>query len=171
MMTLHASRRFVVPPATVVVEEEVVPIVVHSTTPLMPSTQTSRGSSSTHSVIVEVPYVYRGRFERAVSAVESDTGAHLTVLGSNRETGLCPILVKGPVPAVDAARERLNQVLVLPMDCSMHCYGNPSTGLVCVFFFCFPCALTDLAGRHGQPHGGGTRGPLDCQKRLVYLCG
>ena len=60
--------------------------------------------------IVEVPHVYRGRFERAVRAVESDTGARLTVLGTNRDTGLCPILVTGPPPAVDAARERLDQV-------------------------------------------------------------
>lgn len=114
-MTLHASRRFleydVLPSATVAVEEVIVPIVVHSTTP---STPIVRGSSAL-SVIVEVPHVYRGRFERAVSAVESDTGAHLTVLGSNRETGLCPIVVKGPIPAVDAARERLNQVLLVLM--------------------------------------------------------
>ena len=59
--------------------------------------------------------MYRGRFERALCAVETDTGARITVLGTNRDTGLCPIVVAGRPPAVAAARERLEQVLPLSM--------------------------------------------------------
>jgi hypothetical protein len=121
-------------------------------------------------VIVEVPHVYRGRFERAVGAVESDTGARLTVLGTNRDTGLCPILVTGPSDGVEAARERLHQACA----CALHpsCTVRPCHGLSRLCLCCCSALwLADLAGRHEQPHCGGSRGTTDCHRRLVHLCG
>lgn len=63
-------------------------------------------------VCVEVPEVYRARFERAVSTIEVDTGARITFLGSNRETKLLALSIVGVSEAVEQARARLNQLLL-----------------------------------------------------------
>ncbi len=103
---VHMPESGAAPPAAVAI----VTVPVPTSTPAPAPAPAPVPAAPRTQAIVEVPHVYRGRFERAVRAVESDTGARLTVLGTNRDTGLCPILVTGPPPAVDAARERLDQV-------------------------------------------------------------
>ncbi len=59
---------------------------------------------------LDIPEVYRGRFERAARGVEGDTGARVTFLGTNRESRLMTVSLAGQPEAVEDAKGRLQQV-------------------------------------------------------------
>ena len=59
---------------------------------------------------LELPEVYRNRFERAMGGIQTELGVRLTPLGSRREVKLFTLAVAGPAEGVAAAIERLQQV-------------------------------------------------------------
>ena len=59
---------------------------------------------------LELPEVYRNRFERAMGGIQTELGVRLTPLGSRREVKLFTLAVAGPAEGVAAAVERLQQV-------------------------------------------------------------
>jgi hypothetical protein len=64
------------------------------------------------SISMDVPDVYRGRFERATAGVEAEHRVVIVWLGTNRETKLNTLRISGPPGAVDAARDALNKVSI-----------------------------------------------------------
>ena len=59
---------------------------------------------------LELPEVYRNRFERAMGGIQTELGVRLTPLGSRHEVKLFTLAVAGPAEGVAAAMERLQQV-------------------------------------------------------------
>lgn len=61
-------------------------------------------------VIFNLPHVYRGRFERRVKDIEKTILCRMVVLGTNTETGLCPVLLTGSSVHVHDAFRELKEV-------------------------------------------------------------
>ncbi len=70
-------------------------------------------------VVFNLPHVYRGRFERRVKDIEKTILCRMVVLGTNTETGLCPVLLTGSSVHVHDAFRELKEV----------------SAFACVFFF------------------------------------
>jgi len=81
-------------------------------------------------VIFNLPHVYRGRFERRVKDIEKTILCRMVVLGTNTETGLCPVLLTGSSVHVHDAFRELKEVSAFACVFFLYCYEKPTEKIV-----------------------------------------